>query len=288
MSAGLAAAAGACNHALMAKLAVIGGGNMGRAIVTGAVRAGVIETVDVVVGEPDEGRRAAFEREGFGVAATALEAARRLGDGGQALLAVKPQSLGAVAGELRGAVEGRVVISILAGVPSEVVRRALGGVRVVRAMPNLPAGVGQGATAVCTGAGARAGDDAFALALFRGVGPVVVPLAEELMDAFTAVAGSGPAYLFLLAEAMIEGAKRVGLDDAAARRAVVQTLAGAGAMLERDGRPPGELRAAVTSRGGTTQAALDVLLRAGVVDAWGRAIEAARDRGRELGKLAQG
>jgi pyrroline-5-carboxylate reductase len=275
----------------MSTLAVIGVGNMGRAILSGAVRAGVLSPGDAVVFDADADRCAGMARDGFGVATSGADAAARLGPGGQVLLAVKPQMLGAVSGEMAGVLAGsdRVVISILAGVPSDVVRRALGGwVRVVRAMPNLPSAVGQGATAVCLGAGARAGDDGLALALFRGIGPVVAAIGEDLMDAYTGVAGSGPAYVFLLAEAMLAGARGVGLDEATARAAVVQTIVGAAAMLKADPRSPGELRAAVTSRGGTTQAALEELARAGVVEAWVRAIAAARDRGRELGRMAGG
>ncbi len=284
----------------MAHLAVIGGGNMGRAILVGAVRAGVLAAADVSVGEPREDKRAMLEAEGIAAFATAGEAVTQLDEGGQVLLAVKPQVLAAVAAELAGgdaderiALENRVVISILAGVRSEVVRTALSrdgreGPRVVRVMPNLPAAIGMGATAVSMGAGARPGDEAYAASLFQGVGPVVVTLPEALMDAFTAVAGSGPAYLFLLAEAMIAGARRVGLDEATARSAVIQTLAGSSAMLAADIRDPAELRAAVTSKGGTTEAAMDVLLGEGVIETWAKGIEAARDRGRELGRMAEG
>jgi pyrroline-5-carboxylate reductase len=277
----------------VAILAVIGGGNMGRAILTGAARAGVLKPAAAVVAEPDPAKREALERDGFTCVPQARDAVARMEPDGQVLLAIKPQLLESVSEQIRAGLAGRVVISILAGVPSAAVGRALSTgdlrpVRVVRAMPNLPAAIGQGTTGVCLGQGASAGDDAFALRLFAAVGPAVITLREDLMDAFTAVAGSGPAYLFLLAEAMLAGARGVGLDEAPARAAVAQALVGAAAMLAGDERTPGALRAAVTSPGGTTQAAMDVLLSAGVVETWVKAIEAARDRGRELGRAAQG
>jgi len=121
--------------------------------------------------------------------------------------------------------------------------------------------------------------------LFAALGPVVVRIDEGLMDAFTAVAGSGPAYLFYLAEAMERAAVEVGLDAAMARRVVAQTLRGAAALIDGDGQgDPGLLRAAVTSKRGTTAAAVASLERDGVMECWVRAIVAARDRGAELGR----
>src|SRR5690606_13250813 len=153
---------------------------------------------------------------------------------------------------------------------------------VVRAMPNLPARIRQGATAICLGDGAAPGDDDFALALFRGIGPLVLRIDESLMDAFTAVAGSGPAYLFYLAEAMTRAATELGFDAPAAREIVKATLAGSASLLAQSSESPADLRAAVTSKGGTTEAATTVLDNAGVMNAIVRAITAARDRGREL------
>jgi len=175
-------------------------------------------------------------------------------------------------------------VSILAGTPSTKVRAALGDcVRVVRAMPNLAARIGQGATAVCAGAGAREEDAEAPVRLFRGVGPVVVLLEEPLFDAFTALAGSGPAYVCYLAEAMERAAARMGLDAETAGVVVRQVLSGAAGLLHEPGAGAAGLRAAVTSRGGTTEAAVRVLDEAGVMAAIERAIVAARDRGRELG-----
>jgi pyrroline-5-carboxylate reductase len=284
---------------LRVDLAIIGGGNMAQAIVRGGLRAGVLERDGVMVAEIDAARREAMAHEGVGVSGSAAEALRWLRQreegagpgGGQVLLAVKPQSLAAVAAEIGsefGATSGacrRVVISILAGTPSQRVRSQLGPpAAIVRAMPNLAAGIGQGATAVCLGAGTGPGDDVVALELFRGVGPLVVSLPEELMDAFTAVAGSGPAYLFYLAEAMMRGAGQLGFAKPMADAVVRQTLRGAAELLSRTGKSPTELRAAVTSKGGTTEAAVEVLDLKSVTDAIVAALEAATTRGRQLGR----
>ena len=140
---------------------------------------------------------------------------------------------------------------------------------------------GMGVTAMCRGSGARVGDDVFARSLFESVGRVI-EIDESLMDAFTAVAGSGPAYGFLLAEAMEAGARRVGFDGETARSIVLGTIRGAAEMMARSGDAPADLRARVTSKGGTTEAALRALDTGEIVARFERAIEAARDRGREL------
>ena len=267
-------------------LVAIGGGNMARAILLGGIERGAVDASRVVVADPNASSRAIFLEAGVRAAGSASEAVA-VGEAGSAvLLAVKPQVLGAVAAELgAGALDGRVVISILAGVTTGGVRRALGeGCRVVRVMPNTPARVGRGMSAVCAGEGATGADVALVEALFGAVGDVV-RVDESLMDAFTAVAGSGPAYVFYLAEAMTRGAIAAGLaaDDAA--RIARATVVGAARLLEASAdEPPEALRASVTSKNGTTFAATESLDRDGVMNAFVRAIVAARDRGRELGQ----
>ena len=151
-------------------------------------------------------------------------------------------------------------------------------------MPNLPAQLGEGATAIALGAGAKPGDEKLAIELFGAVGPVVVEVAEDLIDAFTAVAGSGPAYVFYLAQAMTKAAVELGFTSSQADQIVRQTIIGSAAMLRTRSESPQDLRAAVTSKGGTTAAATAVLDEAQVIDTFVRALTAARDRGRELGK----
>lgn len=267
------------------RLAVIGGGAMAGAILSGAARVGAVRTAEVVVAEPDAGRREAMRALGVAVVERAAEAVGALGRGGRVLLAVKPQSLEAVSRDLGGGAFDGEVISILAGAGSERVREAMGGTcRVVRVMPNLPAQVGKGVAAIALGAGARPGDDAFAIRLFEAVG-AVVRIEERLMDAFTALAGSGPAYVYYLAEAMTRAAKEMGFDEATADHVVRGVIAGSGELLAcSTAGSAAQLRAGVTSKGGTTEAAIRVMEEAGVMGAVVRAIVAARDRGAELGK----
>ena len=261
-------------------LCVIGGGNMAQAILHGGLEAGRVKPELVVVAEPDGDKRALLKGWGVNVRETPADALEALTTGGQVLLAVKPQVFERVVPELRG-MQG-VVMSIMAGLSTEHIRSALGDVRVIRLMPNTPARVGKGMTALSLGAGAREGDEAFARALFEAVGEVV-ELDESLMDAFTGVAGSGPAYVFYLAEAMVRGAVEVDLEPEVAERMVHATIAGAATLLEQGEDEAAALRAAVTSKGGTTAAAIDALDEAGVMKAVMGAIRAARDRGRELG-----
>jgi len=271
-------------------IAVIGGGNMASAIVQGCVRAGLASAHRFLSAEPDAAKRAAFAR-GFETAAEAIEALQAeepLRGEGVVLLAVKPQMLAAVGAELGEALSAngaeRCVISILAGMPGARVREALGGgARVVRVMPNTPARVGAGMTAIAASAGARDDDVAVARMLFESLGDVAA-LDESLIDAFTGVAGSGPAYVFYLAEAMARGGEAVGLDPATAARCTRQTIIGAAELLRKQPDiSAADLRAAVTSKGGTTQAATEALDEAGVMEGVVEAIRAARDRGRALG-----
>lgn len=268
---------------------------MGRAILRGGLSGGFLAPDRVVVAEPDREKHAELARAGVTVVDTARDAIEWLDglagaaaepDGGQVLLAVKPQMLPQVGTEIGGAVGGRIVISILAGTPGAKVRERLGGrARVVRAMPNLPATIGRGVTAVCLSAGAGPGDDEAARGLFACAGPVVT-IVEEMMDAFTALAGSGPAYLFYLAEAMVNAAITMGFDRAEAERLVRATIDGSAALLNASSESPASLRGAVTSKGGTTAAAIAELDEAGV-KAWiEHAILAARNRGAELARLA--
>ena len=283
--------------------ALIGGGNMGRAMLAGVM--GSWPSTRVMIAEPDavaaslcrtivgpddvvSDAAAAIER--LDALCAGTDHARRDADAGPIVLAVKPQMLTGVAERIRPVLRDRprVVVSILAGTPGATVRDVLGPeVRVVRAMPNLAATVGHSCSAVCLSAGAHPGDEDFAVDLFESIGPRVARIPEAMMDAFTAVAGSGPAYLFYLAEAMEKGAVEVGFSPEQARAIVTATLRGAAAML--DGQSPGEKRAAVTSKGGTTAAAIAVLEQsgrggggAGVSGEVVRAVVAARDRGRAL------
>jgi pyrroline-5-carboxylate reductase len=269
-------------------LAIIGFGNMGSAILKGIIAAGITSRDGVTIADPDTakcaGLAAAFPTP-FG-ALKALHELERTHGPGQILMAVKPQMLSAAMEGLAPLIGDRVVISILAGTPSQKVRELTGGhSRVIRAMPNLPAAVGQATTAIAVGAGATHDDAAFAMKLFTAIGPVVVETDEADMDAFTAVAGSGPAYLFYLAEAMINAATAMGFSHGDAVKSVRQTLVGAAAMLSHNAKTPAELRAAVTSKGGTTAAAMGVLDGQHVRETIEKAMHAAKARGEELAKV---
>ncbi len=283
-------------HVEVCPLLVIGGGAMASAILAGGARADLLDG-PCVVAEPDQAKRKALS-----ALSPSIDAVESIQDAFEALpyddasvlLAVKPQGLAKVIEEIEAhagerMLEDRCIISILAGVTTASLAGALKG-RVVRAMPNLPAKVGMGATAISGGEDATGEDLDRAHRLFSSSGEVY-DLAESAIDAFTGVAGSGPAYAFLLAQAMAAGAlevgKDAGLSEASTRAIVAQTLRGAAEMLatEVDGKlpDPAELRVAVTSKGGTTAAALDVLEQAGVADAVRRAVIAAAKRAGELG-----
>jgi len=274
-------------------LALIGGGTMAQAIVRGGLDAGMLDPRFVAVFEPDEEKRELFRKWGVRAVEQPGELGKWLEDTepaprvGQFLLAVKPQSLAEVGGQWAIRLDdedhaGRVVISILAGALSERVRTAMGGrVSIIRVMPNTPASIRKGCSAVALGAGAKLGDETRTVDLFSALGRVV-RIDEALMDAFTALAGSGPAYIFYLAEAMTKAAIEIGFDPKASMDIARWTIAGAGLLLEQSDQPPAVLRAAVTSKGGTTAAATGVLDARKVQEAFVAAIRAARDRGREL------
>ncbi len=267
------------------RLVVVGLGNMGKAIVTGLLRAGTVNAGAVIAVDPHAPAVAGVQRTGD------LNDVGPLRGADAVLLAVKPQVFPLVAPALARAIgaaggAGVLVVSIMAGLTSSSIAAALGpGARVVRAMPNTPAQVGLGATAFAPGPGATEADAARAEQLLRATGPLVVRIDESMMDAFTAVAGSGPAHLFYLAEAMTAGAIACGFDAETADSIVRQTLAGSAALLSAEAATSAaELRARVTSKGGTTEAAVNLLEKAGVRATTVAAITASRDRGRELGK----
>ncbi len=267
------------------RLAVIGGGNMAQAILRGAIDTGVIQPNEILVADPEQPKRDLFQSWGANAVTNASELNDHLATNTQIMLAVKPQFLADAARDLGGAANGRTVISILAGSTSARIQDAVGPEsRIIRVMPNLPSRIREGITAMALGAGATTGDDKFARQLFESVGDVVT-IDESLMDAFTAIAGSGPAYVFYLAEAMHRAACDIGFDNATALHIVRKTVSGAASLLNQSDETPAELRAAVTSKKGTTDAAITSMDRAGVMAAVMAAAVAARDRGVELSSL---
>lgn len=289
-----------------ALLAIIGGGNMARAIILGALDARLLSPGEIVVVEPDASKRSTFAAWGVAAVADHHDALARLAPvptdlpgglsgarvaeglgalGGQVVLAVKPQSLGDVARVIGPALAAspRVVVSILAGTPIATLAAAFAGCPIVRAMPNTPARLRKGMTALSAAPGTTPAHSALAYDLFASLGEVV-RIDERLMDAYTALAGSGPAYVFYLAEALLSAAAEAGFDRITADRVVRQTLAGSAALLGESSEPPEALRAAVTSKGGTTEAAIGVLESRQVRRALVDAVLAGRDRGAELAR----
>ena len=261
----------------MSRIAVLGGGVMGEAIIAGVRRTD--PTLDLVIAEK-RADRAAELAERYDVACAEPVAAVRGAD--VVILVVKPQDTPHLLSEVGPHVAaGTLVISIAAGIRTESITRHMTGAQVVRAMPNTPARIGHGVTGVSPSADCPPAALQQAVALLGALG-TVMEIPEDLQDAFTAVAGSGPAYVFYLAESMIAAGVELGMSPQVARQAVVQTLVGSAELLAASSDDPADLRARVTSPGGTTAAAVRVLDSAGTADVLIAAITAARDRGREL------
>lgn len=262
-------------------LGIIGAGNMAEAILRGALRGGVLEAGQVLAAEPRPQRREQLAGE-LAVATTADNAAAARC--ARVLLAVKPQVMDEALTSVAGAVgDDATVITIAAGVSTARIDAALAGRgRIVRVMPNTPMLVGAGVSAVAPGPRASDEDLAYVRALLATAGSVV-DVEEGMMDAVTAVSGSGPAYFFYLVEAMIAAGVAEGLPEGTASMLAGATCAGAGKLLMESGEAPATLRARVTSPGGTTQRAIESLDADGVAGALRKAVRAAAERSRELG-----
>ena len=258
------------------RLLIVGGGRMGEALLGGLLAAGRSpEELAVVEVSASARERLAATYDGVAV----LERAEAAGE---ALLAVKPD---VVAGAARAAAEAGCtrILSVAAGITTGAIEAAAGsGVRVVRAMPNTPALIGAGAAAICAGSAADDDDLAWAEEVLGAVG-VVVRVPEKALDAVTGLSGSGPAYVFLVAEALAEAGVLNGLPRDTAETLAFQTLLGAARLLADSGDGPAALRAAVTSPGGTTAAGLHALEAHGVRAAFLDAVTAATERSRALG-----
>ena len=263
-------------------IAFIGGGNMARSLIGGLIARGA-SAASIRVAEPVEVLRESLSRDfGVEVFATAQEAAA---EADLWLLAVKPQVMRIVCEGLSAVAQSRkpLVVSIAAGITAPQMQRWLGSdTAVIRAMPNTPALLGAGVTGLFASTQVDAAGRARAEGLLSSAGKTVWIDDEAKMDAVTAVSGSGPAYVFLLAEAMEAAAKAEGLADEAARTLVLQTVLGAARMLTESDEAPEELRKRVTSPNGTTQAAIETFQAGGFEELVGKAIHAASGRGREL------
>ncbi len=276
-------------NTIQAPILALGAGNMAHAILSGAVRAGWLNPDRVGVLDPNPGRRVLFQH-AFAEPKHACDWLTRHADTRPiVLLAVKPQMLSEALPPLVRSLRdfgapGCTFISILAGTRIErIVSAVRSEDRVIRVMPNTPAQIGLGMTAIANDNAPDPHDLEQTRAIFEGVGKVI-EIPEALLDAFTAVAGSGPAYLFYLAEGMIRAAESLGFTPQQAGLIVRQTLLGSSSLLAQSDDMPSELRARVTSKNGTTHAATTILDDRQVMDAIVAALTAARDRGVELGR----
>lgn len=268
------------------ELGFLGAGNMAEAIAKAAIEQGVLRREQVIASDPNEERQSAFKQLGI---TTCDDNTMVIQSSKQIMVAVKPQIMKQVAADLgKHGSEQQVILSIMAGVSTEqlgqiiAAQHSVDRPRVIRIMPNLPIQVGLGMAGVALGPHAKGGDEALAMRLFEAAGKVVL-VDESKLDAITAVSGSGPAYVFYLAEAIQSAACELGLNDHAAVLAQ-QTILGAAHLMAASDDDPGTLRRKVTSPGGTTEAAIEHLQQNKTSDIITGAIHAAAKRSVELGQ----
>ena len=264
------------------RIGFIGGGNMGEALLRGLIKTQLIPPEHVFVSDTRLERLEELARI-YGIHTLSDNAllVRRVD---VVILAVKPQILAAVLRGVGAAIPGRLLVSVAAGVSTAEIRRELPpAARLVRVMPNTPALVLEGATAIARADGLEAGDLETVEEIFGAVGRVVV-LEETLMDAVTGLSGSGPAYIALVVEALADGGVKVGLDRKTAMTLAAQTVLGAARLLIETGTHPGQLKDMVTSPGGTAIAGIHTLEKGGLRRTLIDAVERATLRSRELGQ----
>jgi len=261
----------------------VGAGNMGEALIKGLLTAGLVPSAAIVATDVRAERLGQLERQ-YGIQ-MCPDIRQLVGRADVVILAVKPQVMTAVLREIAPGVTARtLLVSIAAGVPTARLRAELpAGVRLVRVMPNTAALVLEAATAIAKADGLHAGDLETVQEIFGAVGKVVV-LDEELMDAVTALSGSGPAYVALVIEGLADGGVNMGLDRATAMTLAVQTVLGTARLLLETGLHPGQLKDMVASPGGTTMAGVAALEDGGLRRALIGAIERATRRSQELGR----
>ncbi len=271
----------AMNNSKNTTVAFIGGGNMASALIGGLVRSGH-SAAQIVAIEPFEAQRARLLQD-FGVVAQA-SADARLAAAHTVVWAVKPQLFTEAAAPCAPYIEQALQVSVMAGVRSDSIVHASGSPRVVRAMPNTPALIGQGIAGLYARPTVDDAARSEVQALFEPTGAVLWLNEEADLDAVTALSGSGPAYVFYFIEAMMQAATEMGLSEAHGRLLAQSTFAGAAALAQQSPLSPTVLREQVTSKGGTTYAAISSLQASDVKAAFVKALHAARDRAIELGR----
>ena len=267
----------------MSNIGFIGAGNMAQALIKGIITAGVFKPESIIVADISTDRLDCLTGN-YGVTAAASNT-DLAATASVIVLSVKPNIIEPVLAEIADSIApDAVVISIAAGITTAKIAKSLPNTVIIRVMPNTPALVGQGASALYSeNASAKAME--MALALFQAVGTAVIVEEESQIDAVTAVSGSGPAYFFLLMEEMISTAQKLGLDEETATQLVLQTAVGAALLAQtaaQDDETPAQLRRKVTSPGGTTEAAIKVFMENGFADLVNNALAAANKKSHEL------
>lgn len=265
------------------KIAFIGGGNMANALVGGLIEQGA-KARELSVVEPIAAARRRLAAKYKVHVSAAPDARTSAAD--TLLLAVKPQDMRTAAAPLAGKLRGKLVISIAAGIRLKDLSRWLGGyAKLVRCMPNTPALIGAGIAGLYAPPGVSAGEKRRAERILGAVGSVVWVNDESLLDPVTAVSASGPAYVFWFIEQLAKSGEALGLSPEVSMKLALQTVLGAAMLAARSKEPPAVLRGRVTSRGGTTEAALKVFEEARLAEHFRRAVDAASRRGTEMGDL---
>ncbi len=258
-------------------IGIIGGGNMGAAII-----GGIAKKYSVAVCEQDKGRCQLLKRK-FKIVIQDLPTI--LAKNCIIILAIKPQGFDSLLAEMREHItERHLIVSIAAGISTRYMEKRLWNKsKVIRSMPNFPAQIGEGMTAICKGREVNRTDLSLVCKIFDHVGKTVI-VDEKWMNAVTAVSGSGPAYIFLFMECFMKAARSLGLKESLSRELVIQTLRGSLDLLENQEEDAGVLRERVTSKGGTTQAAMDVFKKGSFEKIFKDALKAAAKRAKELEK----
>lgn len=265
----------------MVKLGVIGGGVMGEALLSRLISRHIYQPDEVLVSDPLAQRREFLHQE-YGITVTD-DNQTVVSESSILLLAIKPQVFSSVTAALQHAGSEQIIISILAGVPISKLETAFPGQPVIRAMPNTPATVGSGITAIAPGQNTQSHHLQLAQQIFEAVGEVVeVP--ESMIDAVTGLSGSGPGFVAVMIEALIDGGVAAGLPRAIATKLAIQTVRGTADLLQTSGIHPAQLKDQVTSPGGTTITGIAQLERSGFRSAVIEAVRAAYRRSQELGQ----
>lgn len=260
---------------------------MGEAIVGAVLKGKISPARDVTVSDISESRRLYLKKQ-YAIAVTA-DNKKAVSGKDVIVLAVKPQNIDEVLADLKGSLKSsQLLISIAAGVKINTIRKGIGHLNIVRAMPNTPAQIGFGMSGWTAAREVTGKQKLWAQKILGAMGKEIYFGSEKHLDMVTAISGSGPAYVYMFAESLIEGAVRLGLKRKDAEKLVIQTVLGAAQMMDKAGKPPAELRRDVASKGGTTERAIKELEKSKLTVIVGKAVRAAYERAKELGEIKSG